>query len=120
MRAEKMLVGLICDGNPNEATDHEWIDHALERCNDFGRLTGGPPDMVIFQSWVPRPTHVLPEDAPDSFTHLLLEVRCEPSSFPGDQGSAMTLKPLERLFDHRAVVQRMDVGQKPPRFSIAL
>lgn len=73
MRREGMRLGLLCNGDPNEATDQAWIDHALQRCESFEDLTGGPPDDVIFQSWVRRPTHVLPEDAPDSFTHLILQ-----------------------------------------------
>jgi hypothetical protein len=29
------------------------------------------PDRAIFQSWNPYPTHVLPETAPDTLTHLV-------------------------------------------------
>ena len=73
MRADHMPIGLICNGDRDDPTDQAWIDHARQRCEAFERVTGAPPDIVVFQSWVPRPTHVLPEDAPDSFTHLILE-----------------------------------------------
>lgn len=73
LRLEHMPIGLICNGDPKEETDEAWITHALRRCDEFETVTGASPDMVVFQSWVPRPTHVLPETAPDSFTHLILE-----------------------------------------------
>jgi hypothetical protein len=73
MRRVHVPVGLICNADPKEANDQTWIDDAREHCDDFDRVTGAPPDAVIFQSWNPRPTRTLPEDAPDSFTHLVLD-----------------------------------------------
>jgi hypothetical protein len=54
-----------------EAADREWLRLTEEHFEDF-ELHGGPaPEHVVFQSWTPRPTRVLPERRPDAFTFVV-------------------------------------------------
>jgi len=73
MRRANMRIGVIYNGNPKDPTDAAWLDAARQHYTAYEALVGGPPDDVIFQSWVVHPTRVLPESSPDAFTHLLLE-----------------------------------------------
>jgi hypothetical protein len=71
-RKQGMRFGIIYDGNPEDRSAAAWLgaaqDHAIMAEEALGR-----PDMVIFQSWHPFPTKVLPEQDSDAFTHLLKE-----------------------------------------------
>ena len=63
--------GVIYDGTSTQNTDDEWIS-AAEGFFTLRELYGSPPpDQVIFQSWNPNPSHVLPETDPGAFTYLI-------------------------------------------------
>jgi hypothetical protein len=64
--------GIIYNGDISDQTDHEWTSHAAERMVEYEVRHGGSPNQVLFQSWVDKPDCVLPETAPDTFTHLIL------------------------------------------------
>jgi len=66
-------VGVIYDGNSKDSSDAEWLGNAQKNYTAYETLVGSAPDEVIFQSWVPHPTHLLPESSSEAFTHLILQ-----------------------------------------------
>jgi hypothetical protein len=62
--------GVIYNGNPNDSSDLTWLQSAEIHMEEAEREIG-TPDHVIFQSWNRYPQRLLPEDAPDAFTHLI-------------------------------------------------
>jgi len=63
--------GIIYNGWPTDLTDASWIDDSESHYVDWEAQGGAIPDQVIFQSWYPYPTHVLPESDPTAFTYLI-------------------------------------------------
>ncbi len=62
--------GVIYDGNNDEQTDADWLNHAQDHFVLYEQSAGSPPDHVIFQSWYSHPAHLLPE-TDVSFTNLM-------------------------------------------------
>jgi hypothetical protein len=73
LRAAKITVGVIYNGNPKDASDQAWLDNALKHSKAYESLTGGSPNDAVFQSWVPHPSHVLPEKSRGSFTNIIVD-----------------------------------------------
>jgi hypothetical protein len=65
-------IGVIYNGNPNDRSDRDWLNNALEHARAYEALVGGPPDDAVFQSWMQKPTRVLPENSPDAFTSVIV------------------------------------------------
>ena len=71
LAARGIPYGVIYDGSQNQTTDVAWVS-AAEGFFTLRELYGSPPaDQVIFQSWNPNPSHVLPETDPGAFTYLI-------------------------------------------------
>jgi hypothetical protein len=54
-----------------DLADFEWTRKAEERYGTWESGGRAAPDQVVFQSWMQTPTHILPEGAPRTLTHLL-------------------------------------------------
>jgi len=67
LRARGVRVGVICDGDLTASSDAEWVAQALDRY----LLITAKPDDIIFQTWSPRPTHMLPETDPGALTYAI-------------------------------------------------
>ena len=65
--------GVIINGDPLARSDLEWTNAAIDHLQQVVDLVGLQPETIIFQTWDDRPTRVLPEDRPGSFTNLVLE-----------------------------------------------
>lgn len=64
-------LGVIFDGDLKASSDEEWVSEALER---YRSITGNPninPDDLVFQTWSPRPTHMLPETDPGAWSYAV-------------------------------------------------
>jgi hypothetical protein len=74
LRAQNLVgnIGIIYNGMPNDRTDKDWIDSAKSHIRLFEHDYKLRPQQAVIQSWAPRPTHALPETAPDSLTGLVL------------------------------------------------
>ena len=73
MRALQMRlipVGHIYNGGGAQS-DAAWIGATEAHVTDFETHVDPPPDQANFQSWMPFPTHVLPETDPSAFTYLI-------------------------------------------------
>jgi len=64
-------IGIIYDGTPNDKTDAAWVKDAQDHVLLLERQQGLRPDQDIFQSWMPQPSHALPESQPDTLTSLI-------------------------------------------------
>jgi hypothetical protein len=71
LRARHIPVGQIYIGDVDAGSDASWIASAVQHTADVEIGVGLTPDQVIFQSWEPRPTHVLPEADPTAFTYVI-------------------------------------------------
>lgn len=75
LRARGIRVGVICDGDTNSTTDEAWTTVALQRCTDVARDPKMRPDDYVVQTWLPRPTKMLPETTSGTLTNLLKQVQ---------------------------------------------
>jgi hypothetical protein len=64
-------VGIIYSGNYQDPTDEAWISIAGERVLRYEDQTGGRPEHVLFQSWLDKPDHALPDREPYTFTGFI-------------------------------------------------
>ena len=64
-------IGIIWNGQPKDATDAEWIQDAESHVKILEGKYGLRPDQAIFQSWIARPSHALPETDPSTLTSLI-------------------------------------------------
>ncbi len=71
-------VGVIFAGNGTDPTDAQWVATTGERVKAYLATAGGPPRHVLFQSWVDRPDHVLPESDASTFTGLVRQYLADP------------------------------------------
>ena len=73
LSAHKIRIGVIYngsesgEGNPNL----EWVRSAERHYDQIETETGLQPDDAVFQTWMPYPTHVLPETSPGTMTYLI-------------------------------------------------
>ena len=64
-------VGMIYIGNGADPDDATYVAVSGERILHHQFEDGGRPDQILFQSWVDKPDHVLPESDPTTFTGLI-------------------------------------------------
>jgi hypothetical protein len=69
-RSRGIPAGMIYNGG-DAGTDVAWIRAAREHADAFEAALGGPPDQVVFQSWMDHPDHTLPDSDPSTFTGLI-------------------------------------------------
>ncbi len=68
--ARGVPVGMIYNGG-SSTSDAQWLSLAGRRVLTYEADAGAQPDHVIFQSWMDKPDHVLPESDPLSFAALV-------------------------------------------------
>jgi hypothetical protein len=66
-----MQFGIIYIGDPGDSSDQVWSSKVISRFETYQRTTGATPDFVLFQSWLPHPTHCLPERDPLTMTGVV-------------------------------------------------
>ena len=66
-----MRLGVICNGDFSADSDQAWATEAIERYRAVTRNQTTSPDDVIFQSWMPRPAYMLPEDRFGTMTSVV-------------------------------------------------
>jgi hypothetical protein len=72
LREERIRFGVIYDGDPEDATDIAWTQHAEERFEAVEGVTNLRPEDAILQTWMRHPTHMLPETQSGTMTSLVL------------------------------------------------
>ena len=74
LRARQVRFGIICDGALQSPSDEAWTELALKRCSDVNSDPRTRLDDFMVQSWLPQPSHYLPESQPGTSTWLLKRV----------------------------------------------
>ena len=64
-------IGIIYNGNFQDATDEAWLSILGERVKRYEIENSGDLDHVVFQSWHDKPDRVLPESDPYTFTGFI-------------------------------------------------
>jgi hypothetical protein len=63
--------GVIFNGTNNAVSDAGWMSAAEQNIQAYNSSGDAQPAQVIFQTWDPYPTHVLPETSPTSLSYLV-------------------------------------------------
>ncbi|HUG95819.1 MAG TPA: discoidin domain-containing protein [Pleomorphomonadaceae bacterium] len=88
-------IGIIYNGGA-ATSDALWLAMAGRRVIAYEADAGGRPDHVIFQSWMDKPDHVLPESDPATFTSLVnryFDDRASLGELAADTGNLALEKP---------------------------
>jgi hypothetical protein len=100
-------VGIIYIGNAFDETDQAWFYAAGQRVKKYELDAGGQPDQVLFQSWVDKPDHVLPETTPYTFTNFIDAYFGDKSNLgPPTQGAGADLALGKRVLVSRQLSDR--------------
>jgi hypothetical protein len=62
--------GIIYDASALKKDDASWVQDARDHIVSL-EDKGIEPDQAIIQSWMPNPTHAMPETSPDTLTSLV-------------------------------------------------
>jgi hypothetical protein len=73
LRVTGRKIAIIYNGNKNDPSDKAWLDNTLRHAWEYELVVGSAPDIAVFQSWVPKPRHVLSETSQNSFTSVVLK-----------------------------------------------
>jgi hypothetical protein len=79
--------GVLITGDASDTSDEQWLAKAEERYVVWESDGRPAPAQVVFQSWMPRPSKILPETAPDTHTHLVNGYFRERTSLAATLGS---------------------------------
>jgi hypothetical protein len=63
--------GIIYNGTPEAPDDKIWVGEAEAHYTAFESDGRSAPDDAVFQSWMPHPSHLLPDTDPGAFTYLI-------------------------------------------------
>lgn len=88
-------IGIIYNGG-HATSDALWLAAAGRRVIAYEADAGGRPDHVIFQSWMDKPDHVLPESDSATFTSLVnryFDDRASLGELAADTGNLALEKP---------------------------
>jgi len=64
-------LGIIYNGNPDDATGVEWTRNAERRFVEIEADERRIPDEAVIQTWHPQPDHTLPESTPGTLSYLV-------------------------------------------------
>ena len=70
-RDNGLKLQIIYNGRDTDKSDQAWIESAKANIKLVESRLGGAADTVVFQSWAPHPTYLLPETSPTTLTGLL-------------------------------------------------
>jgi hypothetical protein len=74
LKSRRVNFGIIYNGGVAEGnTDQSWGRETVDHFNYIESGLGVAPDQAIFHTWVPLPTHNLPETTPGTLTNLVLQ-----------------------------------------------
>lgn len=67
----KRRFGVIYNGDGQDADGVSWVSDATGHYEDFESNNRLIPDEALFETWDPHPTHVLPETAEGTLSHVM-------------------------------------------------
>jgi hypothetical protein len=71
MQKRHVAFGVIYNASSDDISDLSWAKDTVAHLKAFEGAYGSPPDMAVFQSWSPNPTHVLTESVSTSLTGIV-------------------------------------------------
>ena len=71
LRANKVSLGIIFDGDGADPSGVAWTTHAEERFTEVESNPSITPQRAILQSWTLQPSQMLPETQPGTMTYLV-------------------------------------------------
>lgn len=71
LSARKIPLGVIFNATGGDGPSAHWMESAEVNIQSFNAAGVPKPDHVIFQTWYPLPSAVLPETSPPSFSFLV-------------------------------------------------
>jgi len=72
LHASGIRLGVIYNGRSDEPTDVAWVKDAESHFEEVEQRPDGVPDDAVLQTWMLRPTRMLPETDAGTMTHLAL------------------------------------------------
>jgi hypothetical protein len=92
LKTRHVPLGVMYNAEGDATTSDEvWTQNAKEHFAEINGVLGVHPDHAVFQSWVTRPSRMMPEDQPGTLTNLALAYlhpvaeprRLAPGKLPG-------------------------------------
>jgi hypothetical protein len=71
LKSENVPFGILVTGDSDDTSDADWFGKAEERYVAYESDGRPAAEQMVFQSWMPRPTRILPETVPGTHTHFL-------------------------------------------------
>ena len=71
LSARKIPLGVIFNATGGDGPSAHWMESAEVNIQSYNTARVPKPDHVIFQTWYPLPSTVLPESSPTSFSFLV-------------------------------------------------
>jgi hypothetical protein len=71
LQMRHVAFGVIYNASSNDVSDLTWATDTVTHFKSFEEAYGAAPDMAVFQSWSPYPTHVLTESVATSLTGIV-------------------------------------------------
>jgi hypothetical protein len=71
LRARGVRVGVVFDGDPDASSDQQWIAQALDKYRVIMANPKTSANDLVFQTWSPRPSHMLPETDSGAWTYVV-------------------------------------------------
>ncbi len=72
LRQRGIPMGIVVSGEATETSDESWMASLRERVHRYAESNLPEPAQIVFQSWSPLPTHILPSNNPDSLSSALV------------------------------------------------
>ena len=73
LHSNGIRLGVICHGDPNLDSDQIWASQSVQRYRAVVSDPATRPDDVIFQSWMPRPVYMLPDNRFGTMTSIVAQ-----------------------------------------------
>ena len=71
LKQEGVAFGILVTGDTDDTSDADWFRKAEERYVAYESEGRQAAEQMVFQSWMPRPSRILPETSPETHTHFL-------------------------------------------------
>jgi hypothetical protein len=107
-RSHNLKFGIIYNADGSDTTSEAWVAEAIHHFEIVESVNGILPDQVVFETWDQVPTHVLPETANDTLSHILyVHLLPQPSLKVSKEGNTIrgTLKDMaDRPIEDASIV----------------
>lgn len=70
-KTEGMRFGIFYKGDGLDRSAPDWVDAAVKHFEFLEGYAGLRPDIAVFATWDPHPTHLFPESSPGALTHVI-------------------------------------------------